>query len=478
MRPPASQLQRPAVRGTPIRGLLILLLVNVTFAFLGPSLLITTSVFFVTCAWSLRLLVVGRWPIPPLLDFAFIFAAIFYYGMPGLFYLVYTERAPVPSMPLQQALVASAIGTFHLARALTRWKSWWVVVDRLESSRVTVLDWRFTVSLFAASLLWIGASLPGLARYMSMQYGTREVEQRSDMTIPLLGFELLAIVGMAILTERLLSRNDRRKWWLIGLVVFAAYGILCVFIFGARTRLVWALLMPAVSALVLRRLTLKVVLVAGLSVFALLPVFDLIGKARATFHINEPSLKEIEAVDIGDNLEQLAANSEMVSMAPIADHVMRSFGDGFMFGKYVGWAVIQAPPAFMLRPFGLNEPRSLSGRYTETYYPDVWHRGGAFGLSLSAESYCNFQELGGVMSGIGLFLFILFFESVILSTLPFSLALAMTADFMIAIARVNRVALESLPKQLAVSVVMLIVIKICHLLTGSRARFFVRPGDA
>lgn len=450
--------------------LLFLLVVNVTFTFLRPSLLLTTTTLIITGGFALFSLIARSWRIPPLLDLCFIFAALFYYGMPGLFFLVYPDQNRAPSMPLQQALIGSAIATFQIARQATRWRSWTSVVGREGSSSSDPLTRQFIIALLVASLLWIAASLPGLSRYMSMEYGTRAVEQRSDMTIPLLGFNLLAIVGMALLTERLVRASRPLRWWLMGLGAFALYGIICVFIFGARTRLVWALLLPAVSLLSIRRLTVKMVIVAAVVVVALLPVFDLIGRARLTFHVGESSLSELEDVKVGEDFKTLAATSEMVAMTPIADHVIKAFGDDLLFGEYIGWSIVQAPPAFLLRPIGLVRSQSLAGRYTATYFPDVWRRGGAYGLALSAESFCNLGEFGGLFSGLVLFVFIVFFERAILRLLPFSLALAVTADFMISVARVNRGGLESLPKPIAVSAVMLGLIKLCDIATSRRVR--------
>lgn len=440
----------------------VLLAFNIYFAFFSPELWVATTAFFLTAGVVLYRLLKTPARVPPLLDFAFVFAALFYYGLPGLFYLAYPDQPRVASLPLQQSLVASTVATFYLLRRATAWRRWTAIVSGENPKGTLPFDGRFAMMLMVASILWIGVAIPGLARYMATQYGTREVAQRSDMTIPLLGFDMFTIAGTALLTERLIRTRVKRTWLLLGLLAFAAYGIACVFIFGSRTRLVGALLCPGVAALAIRRLTVKTAVIVTITVLSLLPVFSIIGRARSTFHEEDPSLSTLANTQVGDSFEAIAADSEMVAMIPMADKVIKRLGTEPLLGKYVGWSIVQAPPAFILRPVGLADPHSLADLYTQRYTPDVWARGGGWGLSLSAEAYCNFQEWGGLFSGIFLFLFVVAFERWVLSRLPFSLALAMAAQFMISISRVNRGGIESLPKMIAVNLVMLVAIFGCE----------------
>lgn len=468
---------RPHAAGGGAFWMVVLLAINVSFAVVPPGLELTTLVFVTTAVLALYLLISGRFAIPPLLDVGFVFAALFYYGMPGLFYLTYPHHDPVPTLPLQQALVGCTVATLYVARYALRWRSWARFVERKNEAVTAPLGRAMTMALIAVALLWIAVALPGLSRYVAMEYGTRQVEQRSDMTIPLLGFDMFALVGMALLTERLLRSPRRRLLWIAGFLAFAVYGIVMVFIVGTRTKLIWALILPSVAALNFQRIRFRTLMVVAAAVFALLPVFDLIGRARLTFHNEDPSLESLREIKVGSTLEQLAANSEMVGMVGISDRVIHGFGDEVMFGRYIGWSILQAPPGFLLRPVGLETTHSLAGRYTETFFPTVWRRGGAFGLALSGESWCNFRELGGVFSGLILVAFIVFFERAILPRVPYVLGLALAADFLITVARINRGGLESIPKPMAVSFVMLLVIWMCQAVAARRTPRLV-PGSA
>ncbi len=471
--PPLAQIyrRRPQrkIGGARVVVLLTLAALNLVLCFAQPDYFVTTIIVGATCGYAGYFLITDkRWRIPPLLDLAFVFAAFFYSVVPGMFFIMYPGHRVAPTLALQQALVGTTVAIFQLCRHIQGWQSWVNVVSGDSTKSMIVLDWQFTSALVLTCLAWVAAALPGLASFMSMQYGTRFVNQRSDMTIPLLGFDLLAIVGTALLIKKLLASRHRRKWWLVGLLLFTAYGVLTLVINGARTNLVSCLMLPFVSILAVRKLTLKMMLIAGIGVLALFPVFDLIGRARSG---DIGDLQTIASVRVDNDFESLVENTEMIGVVPIADQMIDRLGGERLWGKYIGWSLVQSPPAFMLRPLGLDESRSLARLYIETYDTAAWEMGGGWGLPLPAEAYCNFGELGGVFSGIVLFLFVMFYERALLSRLPFPLAIALSAQFMIAVARVNRGGLESLAKPMAVAFVMLVVIKMCQILTaGSRQR--------
>ena len=410
--------------------------------------------------------------VPPILDIGFLYGVFAYYVYPGTLSLV-GGLGIASSLPQQQGLVGAMSAVFLYLRSWERWRSWKLIVGRLSGS-VSRMD-RFVVRALSVALLsWIAVAGLFLGDYLSQRYGTRTPGQRSPVTIGLIGFIYFGITLGAFFSMQLRTTQKRWTWFLLCWLGLAAYGAACFLVFYTRTQLLWALTLAFTCCLPYVRVSWRSLMVGALAILLLLPAFDFIGRARgALHHYDERSMLQARraVAQTGSmTLVEMAGNSEIVGMTFRAEELIKGFEDRIFYGSFIAHSILRAPPAFVLRPLGLAEIKTLSSEYMRYFTPGGFERGEGYGLALSSELYCNFRTWGGLFGGIILFLFCVVFEWLCVRFAQPWIAVPMTTTFMISIARISGRGLESVPKPMLLVLVFAALVYVAG--AGIRVVFF------
>jgi len=434
-------------------------LANVGIAFGDLPALVSTFALTITCIACMYHAVVRSDQVPPLHDLAFVYAALVYYALPALTPIIDSRQQLVGTFALQQALVGSMVAAFHLVRSLGDWGSWRAGMN-VHSAEPARTELRSVVLLIAVTAIWLLVLSFFLGDHIRTEYGRREPGQRSPMNIPLLGFDYFGTAVCALVLMFASSKAEARNWrWVVGGVIFfVAFASGSLIVFGARTKIIWCLLLAAVPLLLKFRLTMGRIVLLSTLLVALLPVFDYVPRARASIHTLDSELILGAADATRDRtLGEMFTGSEPVVALPHAETIIKTLGREKVYGEYIAWSFIQSPPSFILRSFGLENTRSLGTRYVVEFFPVDYRLGGGFGLPLAGEAYCNAGELGGVFGGVVLALLMTGFERIAAVARSRSIVLAVHASFIVNTARVNRQGIESLAKPFLIFAIFLVL---------------------
>ena len=318
--------------------------------------------------------------------------------------------------------------------------------------------------LLALTACWLAVAAFFSVEYFLTPYGTRDPGQRNPLTIVLLGFDYFGVCLTSFFIASF-CRDFSNRWMARGVTALVFYSFVCLFVFGLRTKFLWGLALAATIYLIRYRLTLARFLLSGAGLLAFIPFLVFTSRARTDLHTLDWSVLSESFVDtLSLRVSEMAEDTELTQVSAHADRIIITFGNELIYGKYVGASILQSPPVIVLRLFDFEEVQSLAVEYLHYYKPGLFESGGGLALALSAESYCNFGRMGGVFSGIVLAVFCMLFEYAAVRLTPPWFGLPMVTTFAIAIARVNRGGLESVPKIFVALLVLMVLYKLLSLI--------------
>lgn len=461
----ASSQKRPAMRVFAVPATMVfgaLALSGVVVAHLPPPWWVSSGILATTViagfVFLLRASRASNAP-PAVVDLAFLLGLTAYYLYPALFAGLGLTRV-ASTYAMQQGLMTSCAATFLFLRS---WLGFghWQKMARVLTAPVHPIQWRALLTLAVLTLVWLVIASATSEDYLRTSYGFRAPGQRSSATIPLLGFTYFGITAASVLLLHVVHRPARYRWLGAMVIFMLLFGVICVFIFGTRTRLLWSVALALCPLLLLHRLRFSHIVALCFAVLLLLPVFDFIGRARAGFdYLDERTLAHTQRSlrsTAASPFERMVNETELMAITHNADVMVHAFREEVFLGRFIGRSILQAPPAFVLRLFDFDRVDTLSRRYVELIDPSGFAAGKGYGLALSAELYCNFRRMGGIVGGLILFIFCRTFEAFFAAVLPPWLAYPTAVSFMLNVARVNSRGLETLAKVMLVLVIFAVM---------------------
>jgi hypothetical protein len=305
---------------------------------------------------------------------------------------------------------------------------------------------------------WAIAAVLLSSQYVGTHYSSRTIDQRSNLTIPHLGIGYFGVMLTSTFLLRRAKALHANYTLVVAALVLTAYTIATVVLIQSRTQLIVGVSLTSLPWLArARKIRARTILLGCALFIMMIPVFDFMARARAFLATDSAAIGAQLDVVAQRSLSDQIRDLEFTGMAEHADRALRLFPDRLFLGRFIGLAIVTSPPAFVLRVFGLEETRSLGKLYAQTVDSEYYAKGGGYGLALSAEAYLNFGYLGGIALGLILFVLLALFERAICRWLPGCVAIPVLATFMVAVARVNRNGVESLPKIMLTLVVFVMI---------------------
>ena len=380
-------------------------------------------------------------------DIAFITGAFIYFVHPALASL-YSGYEPARTMVLQQLMVVGLLSSFFAMRLRSNWVRWRTLTRTVRFDPSTE-NARILFFLLIVLLPWVLLAFTRLSEIVTVEYGERSPGQRNANTIPLLGLDYFCYIVTALAACGIRQARHRLAW--VMALFPLGFGVLQFLVTSTRTAVLFGGLLSVSLGLLRLKSTKWLPWVMLSAFFILLPLFDVIGRVR--YDLPSWDMQRITALATETfqlSYGEMVENNEAVTMSQHADIIIDNFSSPPLLGYYIFFCVIQSPPAMILKYFGLEDIRALSAEYVRAFYPGLYEAGGSYALSISAEAYCNFNILGGVILGILAALFYGFLERFVCRLCCPPLAYVILCAYSINLAKLHRNGVEMMPKPILV----------------------------